>query len=59
MPDAATTVPALGRRFVEALATQDPEAPGAVLRPEIDFRTLTPNCTWGISQAKEGHWLAF
>jgi hypothetical protein len=46
MPDATTTVPALGRRFVEALATRDPEALGAVLHPEIDFRALTPNRFW-------------
>lgn len=46
MPDAATTVPALGRRFVEALAAKDPEALGAVLHPEVDFRALTPNRFW-------------
>jgi hypothetical protein len=46
MPDAATTVPTLGRRFVEALATKDPEAMRAVLHPEIDFRALTPNRFW-------------
>ena len=46
MPDAATTVPALGRRFVEALATKDPGAIRAVLHPEIDFRALTPNRFW-------------
>ena len=31
MTDAAVTVLALGRRFVEALAVKDPEALGAVL----------------------------
>ena len=46
MPDAAITVPALGRRFVEALATKDPGAIRAVLHPEIDFRALTPNRFW-------------
>lgn len=46
MPDAATTVPALARRFVEALSTKDPEAIRAVLHPEIDFRALTPNRFW-------------
>jgi hypothetical protein len=46
MPDAATTVPALARRFVEALATKEPEAIRAVLHPEIDFRALTPNRFW-------------
>lgn len=46
MPDADTTTPALGRRFVEALATKNPEAIRAVLHPEIDFRALTPNRFW-------------
>ena len=46
MLDAATTVPALARRFVEALSTKDPEAIRAVLHPEIDFRALTPNRFW-------------
>jgi hypothetical protein len=46
MPDAATTVSALGRRFVEALTTRDPEAIRALLHPEIDFRALTPNRFW-------------
>jgi hypothetical protein len=46
MTDAATTVPALGRRFVEALATGEPDALRAVLHPEIDFRGLTPNRFW-------------
>ena len=46
MTDAAVTVLALGRRFVEALAVKDPEALGAVLHPEVDFRALTPNRFW-------------
>lgn len=52
MPDAATTVPALGRRFVEALATKEPEAVGAVLHPEIDFRALTPNRFWDAARPR-------
>ena len=46
MSDAATTVTALGRRFVEAVAIKDAEAVGAVLHPEVDFRALTPNRFW-------------
>jgi hypothetical protein len=46
MPDAAITDPALGRRFVESLATKDPGAIRALLHPEIDFRALTPNRFW-------------
>ena len=46
MSDAATTVTALGRRFVEAVANKDAEAVGAVLHPEVDFRALTPNRFW-------------
>jgi len=46
MSDAATTVTALGRRFVEAVAIKDAEAVGAVLHPEVDFRGLTPNRFW-------------
>ena len=46
MTDASVTVPALGRRFVEALAVKDPGALGAVLHPEVDFRALTPNRFW-------------
>ena len=46
MSDAATTVTALGRRFVEAVAIKDAQAVGAVLHPEVDFRGLTPNRFW-------------
>jgi hypothetical protein len=46
MSDTATTAPALGPRFVEALATRDPEALRAVLHSEVDFRGLTPNRFW-------------
>ena len=46
MSDAATTVTALGRRFVEALAIKDAEALRAVMHPEVDFRGLTPNRFW-------------
>jgi hypothetical protein len=46
MPDATVTAPALGRRFVEALAVGDREALSAVLHPEVDFRALTPNRFW-------------
>ena len=43
---APTTVPALGARFVEAVAAKDPERLRAVLHPQIDFRGLTPNRFW-------------
>ena len=46
MTDTASTIPALGRRFVEALASEDAEAVRAVLHPEIDFRALTPDRFW-------------
>ena len=46
MPHAAVTVPALGRRFVQALAAKDPHTLSAVLHPAIDFRALTPNRAW-------------
>lgn len=46
MSDAATTVTALGRRFVEALAIKDADAVRAVMHPEVDFRGLTPNRFW-------------
>ena len=46
MSGAAVTVPALGRRFVEALAAKDPDTLSAVLHSEIDFRALTPNRFW-------------
>ena len=43
---APTTVPALGARFVEAVAAKDPERLRAVLHPQVDFRALTPNRFW-------------
>jgi hypothetical protein len=43
---ADSTVPALGRRFAQALATKNSEALRAVLHPDIDFRGLTPNRFW-------------
>ena len=46
MSGTAVTVPALGRRFVEALAAKDPDTLSAVLHSEIDFRALTPNRFW-------------
>jgi hypothetical protein len=45
MPESAT-LPALGARFVEALAAKDATRLGAVLHPEVDFRGLTPNRFW-------------
>lgn len=45
MPE-PVTVPALGERFVEALASKDAARLGALLHPEIDFRGLTPNRFW-------------
>ena len=41
-----TAAPALGARFVEALAARDREGLEAVLHPEVDFRGLTPNRVW-------------
>jgi hypothetical protein len=45
MPDSAT-LPALGERFVAALAAKDAARLGALLHPEVDFRGLTPNRFW-------------
>ena len=47
MSGAAVTVPALGRRFVEALAAKDPDTLSAVLHSEIDFCALTPKSLLG------------
>jgi hypothetical protein len=46
MSDTTSTVPALGPRFAQALATKNAEALRAVLHPDIDFRGLTPNRFW-------------
>jgi hypothetical protein len=46
MSDTISTVPVLGRRFVQALATKDADALRAVLHPDVDFRGLTPNRFW-------------
>jgi len=46
MERTASSVPTLGRRFVEALAIQRADALGSVLHPEVDFRALTPNRFW-------------
>ncbi len=46
MSDTTSTVPALGSRFAQALATKSSEALRAVLHPDIDFRGLTPNRFW-------------
>jgi hypothetical protein len=35
------TTPALGTRFVDALANKDAERLAAVLHPQVDFRGLT------------------
>ena len=55
---------ALGARFVDALAAHDHEALAGVLHPEIDFRGLTPNQAWHVSDADAvleivlGRWFA-
>jgi hypothetical protein len=46
MSDTTSTVPALGPRFAQALATKNSEELRAVLHPDIDFRGLTPNRFW-------------
>ena len=46
MSDTTSTVPTLGPRFVQALATKDSQALRAVLHPDVDFRGLTPNRFW-------------
>ena len=46
MADTTSTASALGARFVQALATKDADALGAVLHPDVDFRALTPNRFW-------------
>lgn len=38
----AASVALIGERFVEALARQDAAALRALLRPDIDFRAMTP-----------------
>jgi hypothetical protein len=55
---------ALGARYVDALAARDHEALSGVLHPEIDFRGLTPNQAWHVSDADAvleivlGRWFA-
>ena len=46
-----TMGPALGTRFVDALAARDRDAMAAVLHPEVDFRGLTPNRFWEATDA--------
>jgi hypothetical protein len=42
----SATFPALGTRFVDALAAKDAEGLAALVHPEIDFRALTPGRFW-------------
>jgi len=54
----------VGIRFAKAFAAQDASALLDVLRPDVDFRALTPGRAWEASSAKEvvdgimfGHWI--
>jgi hypothetical protein len=58
--DAESTV---GERFVTALAAKDRVALTSLLRPDVDFRAMTPSRFWEASDAASvvddtvlGHW---
>jgi hypothetical protein len=43
--------PTLGERFVQALATRDRDTLTSLLRPDVDFRALTPSRFWEANDA--------
>jgi hypothetical protein len=58
----SATVPALGTRFVDAVAARDADGLAAVVHPQIDFHALTPRRLWEASDPDAvleivlGHW---
>jgi len=57
------TEPNVGERFVTALAAKDRDALTELLRPDVDFRAMTPSRFWEADDAATvvddtmlGHW---
>jgi hypothetical protein len=55
--------PTVGEQFVSALAAKDRAALTTLLRPDVDFRAMTPSRFWEAADANDviddamlGHW---